>query len=122
MGSLQFVLSILYLVGCIIATDLPRLDSQSAPQPALGKSYYTVFPKNGADTSKTSDFIRQIVGAEDLLPWTDVKDQLMHWTVEASPEEVFQLQGNNGIDHVNEFHPPPPPAATRNIRDTPTVE
>jgi len=122
MRSLQFVLSLLCLVSCILAANLPRLDSQSAPQPALGKLYYTVFPKNDADTSKTGDFIKQIVGAEDLLPWTDVKGQLMHWTVEASPEEVSQLQGNTGIDHVDEFHPPTPPAATRSIRDTPAVE
>ncbi|CZR66019.1 uncharacterized protein PAC_15919 [Phialocephala subalpina] len=119
MPSLQLVLSILCLVSRILAANLPRLDSQSVPQPAPGKSYYTIFPKNNTDTSKTGDFIKQIVGTEDLLPWTDVEDQLMHWTVEASPEQVSQLQGNTGIDHVDEFHPQNPPATTLSIRDTP---
>jgi hypothetical protein len=119
---LQFVLSVLCLVSCILAANLPRYDSQSAPQPTPGKTYYTVFPKNGTDISKTGDFIKELVGAEDLLPWSDVNDQLMHWTVEASPDQVSQLQGNTGIDHVTEFNPPAPPAATRSIRDTSAVE
>ncbi len=46
----------------------------------------------------------------------------MHWTVEASPDNVSQLQGNTGIDHVTEFNPPALPTATRSIRDTPAVE
>jgi hypothetical protein len=119
---LQFVLSVLCLVSCILAANLLRYDSQSAPQPTPGKTYYTVFPKNGTDISKTGDFIKELVGAGDLLPWSDVNDQLMHWTVEASPDQVSQLQGNTGIDHVTEFNPPAPPAATRSIRDTSAVE
>ncbi|KAG9228524.1 hypothetical protein BJ875DRAFT_477246 [Amylocarpus encephaloides] len=121
MRSFQFVLSIVCFASCILAANLPRFDSQSVTQPPAGKSYYTVFPKNDAETSKTSDFVKQIVGAEDLLPWTDVKEQLMHCTVEATPEEVSQLKGNAGIDHVDEFHPPTPPAATRSFHDTPGV-
>lgn len=122
MLSLHLVLYILFLASRILAANLPRLDSQSIPQPAPGKLYYMVFPKNDTDTSKTSDFIKQIIGTEDLLPWTDVEDHIMHWTVEASPEEISQLQSNTGVDHVDEFHPPNPPTATRSIRDTPAVE
>jgi hypothetical protein len=121
-SSLQFVLSVLCLVSCILAAELLRYDSQSAPQPTPGRTYYTVFPKSSTDISKTGDFIKELVSAEDLLPWSDVNDQLMHWTVEASPDQVSQLQGNTGIDHVTEFHPPAPPAATHSIRDMPADE
>ncbi len=119
---LQFALSVLCLVTCILATNLPQYDSRSAPQPTSEKTYYTVFPKNGTDISKTGAFIKELVGVEDLLPWSDVNDQLMHWTVEASLDQVSQLRGNTGIDHVTEFNPPASPVATRSIRDTPAVE
>lgn len=118
MLSLKYVLSILCLVSCSLAANLPRLDSQSAPQPAPGKSYYTVFPKDDANIADTADFIKQTVSAEDLLPWSDVKDQLMHWTVEASPVEVSKLKSHTGIDHLDEFHPPHPPVAARSHHDT----
>lgn len=85
---LHFVISVLCLVSCILATNLTRYDTQSAPQPTPGKSYYTVFPRNGTDIYKTGEFIKELLGAEDLLPWPDVNDQLMHWTVEASPDQV----------------------------------
>jgi hypothetical protein len=119
---LQLVLSVPCLVSCILAANLPQNGSQSAPQPTPGGKYYTVFPKNGTDISKTGDYIKELIGAVDLLPWSDVNDQLMHWTVEASPDQVSQLQGNTVIDHVTEFDPKAPPAATRSIRDTPAVE
>ncbi|KAH8650665.1 hypothetical protein BGZ60DRAFT_437001 [Tricladium varicosporioides] len=52
--------------------------SQSGPQSALGKSYYTVFPKNDADTFKTIDFIKQIeIPAEEYLVFAkDGKNQV----------------------------------------------
>lgn len=119
---LQFVLSVLCLVSCILAANLPQNDSQSSPQPTPGKKYYTVFPKNGTDVSKTVDFIKELVGTGDLFPWSDVEDQLMHWTVEASPDQASQLQSSTGINHITEFDPPAPPAATRSIRDTSAVD
>lgn len=90
--------------------------------PSPGKLYYTVFPKSDTDISKTGDFIKQLVGVEDLLPWSDVNDNLMHWTVEASLDQVSQLQGNTGIDHVDEFNPPAPPTTTQITRDIPAVD
>jgi len=118
----QFAISVLLLVSCITAANLPQRDSQSTQQPSPGKAYFTVFPKNGTDISETADFIKELLGTEDLLPWSDVQDQLMHWTVEASPDQVSQLQGNTGVDHVTEFNPPPPPATTHRIRDARAVE
>jgi hypothetical protein len=114
----QLVLAALCLVGGVLATDLPQDGGLSPPQPAPGKAYYTVFPKSGTDVSTTGDFIKEVVGTQDLLPWSDVSDQLMHWTVEATLDQVSQLQDNSGIDHVTEFDPPAPPANTRRIRDT----
>lgn len=46
----------------------------------------------------------------------------MHWTVEASPENVSQLQGNPNIDHVGEIQIPAPPANTLRFRDTSSIE
>ena len=119
---LQSFSALLCLASCILATNLSRHDSQPVPQPAPVKTYYTVFPKNDTDISKTGDFIKELVGAEDLLPWLDVNDQLMHWTVEASPDQVSQMRGNTGIDHITEFNPQASPVATGSIRDTPAVE
>lgn len=119
---LQLFFSVLCLASCILAANLHRYDGRSISQPTPGKAYYTVFPKKGADISKTGDFIKALVGANDLLPWSDVNDQLMHWTVEASPDQVSKMQGNTGIDQVTVFIPPPPPATAHRIRDTPAVE
>jgi hypothetical protein len=100
-SRLQFFIFVFCLASCILSANLPRLESQPSP----GKSFYTIFPKNNTDTSKTGDFVKQIVGTEDLLPWTSVSEQLISWTVEASPEEVSKLQENTDIDRVTEFHP-----------------
>lgn len=76
-------------------------------QPAPGRSFYTISPKSDIDTSQTADFIKQIIGAsaDDLLPWTNPQEQLISWTVEASPDEVAQLKGYADIDRVIEFSP-----------------
>ena len=46
----------------------------------------------------------------------------MHWMVEASPENVSQLQGNPNIDHVGEIQIPSLPANTLRFRDTSLIE
>ncbi|KAG9237195.1 peptidase S8/S53 domain-containing protein [Amylocarpus encephaloides] len=111
---LRLFMSIIYLSSCTLTANLPRLDRK----PAQGKSFYTIFPKNGTDTSKTSDFIKNVVGAEDLLPWTTLQDQLVSWTVEASIVEVTQLRGYIDVDRINEFHPPKPPHSSTNTTQT----
>lgn len=71
-----------------------------------GKDLYTVFPKQGTDTAATMEFIKSTVNNHDLHPWTDVHEQLMSWTVEASPSEVTQLEGHEGIDRVAKLEIP----------------
>lgn len=124
-SPLQLFVSILCLVSYTLAANLPRIDRQPAP----GKAFYTVFPKDSADTSKTTDFVKNIVGAEDLLPWTDLDEKLISWTVEASTDEAAQLRSYADVDSVAEFHPPKaptenstPPVATPTVRDTAAVE
>lgn len=99
---LPFVIPLFCLVSYTLAANIPRLNRE----PASGKAFYTIFPKNGTDTSKTRDFIRGIVGTEDLLPWTYLEEHLVSWTVEASPEEVIHLKDYGDVDNVVEFHPP----------------
>lgn len=98
---LPFFVYIICLFSYTLATNLPRIDRQPSP----GKALYTIFPKNGTDISKTSEFVKNIVGTEDLLPWTNLQEQLVSWTVEASPDEVTQLRGYADVDTVVEFHP-----------------
>ncbi|KAM6524140.1 hypothetical protein FSOLCH5_004744 [Fusarium solani] len=52
------------------------------------------------------EFIKSTVNNHDLHPWTDVHEQLMSWTVEASPSEVTQLEGHDGIDRVTKLEIP----------------
>lgn len=94
------ILSLCCLVSYTLAANIPRLDRE----PALGKVFYTIFPKNGTDTSKTRDFIRGIFGTEDLLAWSDLEENLVSWTVEASPEEVAQLRDLDSVENVVEFN------------------
>jgi hypothetical protein len=115
MRALNLLFSFLCIFSCVLAANVPPV-SHSVPQPASGKAFYKVFPKNEIETSQTSEFIKKIVGTEDLLPWTDVMNKLMHWTVEASLEEVNQLKANPGVDRVEEFHPPAPPVGARSTR------
>ncbi|RSL86760.1 hypothetical protein CEP52_015739 [Fusarium oligoseptatum] len=68
--------------------------------PKKGKDLYTVFPKQGTDTTVTMEFIKSTVNNHDLRPWTDVCGQLMSWTVEASPSQVSHLEGHGSIDRV----------------------
>lgn len=122
---LPLFISILCLVSRTLAANLPRLNRQPSPS----KAFYTIFPKIGTDTSKTREFVKDIVGTEDLLPWTDLQEQLVLWTIEASPDEVAQLRGYADVDKVVEFCPAEAPAdsgtsftITRSIRDMPAVE
>ncbi|CAG8958713.1 hypothetical protein HYFRA_00011555 [Hymenoscyphus fraxineus] len=100
-SPLPFMLSVLCLVSCTIAANIPRLNRE----PTSGKLFYTIFPKNGTDTSKTREFVQNIVGTEDLLPWTDLEEHLVSWTVEASPDEVGKLREYADVDNVVDFHP-----------------
>lgn len=122
---LSFVTYVLCVISCTLAANLPRLNRQPAP----GKAFYTIFPKGGTDSTKTSEFVRNVVGAKDLLPWTNLQEQLVSWTVEASPEEASKLRGYADVDNVIEFHPaeqptePGTPLATaRAVRDTAAVQ
>ncbi|RTE72385.1 hypothetical protein BHE90_013197 [Fusarium euwallaceae] len=74
--------------------------------PKKGKDLYTVFPKQGTDTTVTMEFIKSTVNNHDLRPWTDVCGQLMSWTVEASPSQVSHLEGHGSIDHVAKLEVP----------------
>lgn len=87
-------------------------------QPAPNKNFYTIFPKNSTDTSKTGDYIKNIIGTDDIQPWTNLQQQLISWTVEASTSEVGQLQGYSDIESVVIFNPPvPPEGPSVSIRD-----
>ncbi|KAI1142334.1 subtilisin-like protein [Hypoxylon sp. FL0543] len=116
-SHLSFLYWFLFLITSVQAVKGPRA---AGTQPDPGKQFYTVFPKAGVDTSKTVDFIKATVGADDLLPWTDVQDKLLHWTVEASDEEFTRLQQYADIDRVTKFDPPPQPSkiARRDPRDS----
>lgn len=111
---LPFFISIICLVSYTIATNLPRLDRQPSP----GKAFYTIFPKNGTDTSKSREFIKSIVGTEDLLPWTNLREQLLSWTVEASPDEVTLMRNYADIEKVVSY-PMEPPAESSISRHSP---
>ncbi|EHK97231.1 putative Subtilisin-like protease 2 [Glarea lozoyensis 74030] len=113
MRALSLLLCFFSILGCLLAANVT-----SVSQPAAGKAYYKVFPKDDIDITKTSDFIKGVVGAEDLLPWTDVKDKLMHWTVEASMEEVEVLKGDEGVARVEVFVPPTAPVSARSAEDS----
>ncbi|TVY78560.1 Subtilisin-like protease [Lachnellula suecica] len=69
------------------------------------KAFYIVFPKNGTEISKTSDFIKTVLNTEDISPWTEPQEPFISWNVEASPNEAAQLKGYADIDRVVELHP-----------------
>lgn len=86
-----------------------------------GKDLYTVFPKDGTDTSSTVEFIKSVIEDDDLHPLLDVEDHLTSWAVEATPGEVAELQNFDGIARVTkleiaEHHPSSPEA------DSPTTQ
>lgn len=84
---LIFFIYILCLFSYTLAANIPWMDRQ--PDPA--KAFYTVSPEDGAETSKTTDFVYCLVGAEDLLPWTDLNEKLISWNFETSTDELAQL-------------------------------
>jgi hypothetical protein len=51
-----------------MTANITLIASHAVPQPASGKLYYKIFPKKDIDTAKTREFIKRIVGADDLLP------------------------------------------------------
>jgi hypothetical protein len=75
---------------------------------------------------ETAAFVKTTVGTEDLLPWTDVSNNLISWTVEASDDELAQLQGYVGIDQITKLDLPAQPTqgshasvvTTRTLIDT----
>ncbi|KAK9420104.1 putative Peptidase S8/S53 domain-containing protein [Seiridium unicorne] len=93
---LPLSMALLGLNTWTIAADVPR----ASRQPALGKAFYTLFPKQGIDLSATEKFVKSITDADDLLPWADISDTLVSWTVEASPDEIETLKSNDGIGRV----------------------
>lgn len=102
---LHFLAFSIHFITWTSAANAARMDSQPAPN----KDFYTIFPKNGTDTSKTGDYIKNIIGTDDIKPWTNLQQQLISWTVEASTSEVGQLQGYGDIESVVLFNPPVPP-------------
>ena len=71
-----------------------------------GKSLHIVVPKDGTDTSLTADFIKSIIGNDNLHPWTDVGGHLMSWSVEASPSDVPKLELHKDIARVSKLELP----------------
>ena len=90
--------------GSNVASDAKR---QIAPETSL----FTILPKPGADQSATADFIKSVVGVDDLMPWTDVSGSLMSWTVQASEDEVAKLQVYTGVGEVKKLDLPTPLSA-----------
>ncbi|KAK9774038.1 putative Peptidase S8/S53 domain-containing protein [Seiridium cardinale] len=84
------------------ATDVPRTSRQPAP----GKAFYTLFPKQGMDVLAIEKFMKSTLGIDDLLPWTDISDTLVSWTVEASPDELETLKSEDGIERVVQANSP----------------
>jgi hypothetical protein len=117
MRALGTLLSLFSLISSIVAANIPLTVSHSNSQPTSGKSYYQIYLKDDTDTTSTSEFIQSIVGAENLFTWIGVNDRLMHWTVEASPEEVTQLKANKDIDRLDKSHPPLPSAVIKYTDD-----
>ncbi|KAL6409703.1 putative Subtilisin-like protease 2 [Ilyonectria robusta] len=65
-----------------------------------------MFPKEGTDISATANFIKSTVENHDLHPRADVGEQLISWTVEASPSEVTKLEDYGGIARIVKFEIP----------------
>lgn len=112
-SHLRILALVLFLTTSVMSTDMPR-STQS--QPENGREYHSVFPEEGADTPDTVDFVKVTVGADDLLPWINVNDKLVSWTVEATSQEVAQLQDNANINRVTKLQLPPHP--NKAIRST----
>jgi hypothetical protein len=108
------IISLLCVASSTQAIHLPRVNKE----PEHGKAFYTVFPKKDTDNDKTRDFVKDVIGNEDLMSWTDIKEQLISWTVEASPVEVTKLQGYAGVDKVVVFHPPKAPYGVSAVKST----
>ncbi|RDL36626.1 uncharacterized protein BP5553_05978 [Venustampulla echinocandica] len=102
-----------------MGTTLERAEGSELRQPSPGKAFYTIFPKKGTETSKSSEFVKNIVGT-DLLPWTNLQEQLISWTVEASPDEVTLMRNYDDIEKVVPYpmEPPAQPGTPRTVPRT----
>lgn len=105
--QLPFLVCFVFFVTFVLAATMPCTPQR---QPAPGKESYIIFPRAGSDASDAANFIKATVSAGDLLPWTDVQENLISWTVEASGGEVARLQAHAGIDQVTKLELPPQPA------------
>lgn len=113
----MFILPWLLLVLVPLSTTANvSLASERTPEP--GKDLYTVFPKEGTAVSATVDFIKSTVQNHDLHPWADVSEQLISWTVEASPSEVAKLEGYDGIVRIVKFEIPAHQGKQRRRKNT----
>jgi hypothetical protein len=117
MRALKILLSFSSVISSILAANTLPTTSHSNSQPISGKLYYQIYLKN--DTTTIREFIQNIVGAKSVFSWIDVDDRLMHWAVEASPEEVTQLKANKDIDRLDEIHSPLPSSVIENTDVTP---
>lgn len=116
--SLPFFLSLflIFVTGGSAADVHRMLHSQRSP----GKDYYNVFPTPGSDYNSTASLIKTTVGTDDLNPWTDVKENLVSWTVEADDDQVTTLGNHPGIKQITKLALPA--AATPTGADTTTQE
>lgn len=65
-----------------------------------------MFPKEGTNISAAANFIKSTVENHDLHPRADVGEQLISWTVEASPSEITKLEDYGGIARIVKFEIP----------------
>jgi len=101
------------------------MDPAATPESAQasGNVYYNIFPVPDTNYSDTASFIASTVGSSDLSPWTDVRDNLMSWTVEADNNQVAQLSSYANIKQVTRLDIPlAPSTAPKGLgEDVPTT-
>ncbi|KAH7142026.1 peptidase S8/S53 domain-containing protein [Dactylonectria macrodidyma] len=114
----MFFLPWLLLVFVPLSTTA-NMNLPSERIPEFGKGLYTVFPKEGTDISATAGFIKSTVQNHDLYPSAEVGEQLMSWTVEASPSEVTKLESYDGIVRVVKLEVPAQQEKKRRQKDLP---
>jgi hypothetical protein len=73
------------------------------------KALYNIFPTSDTDHGTTGSFIMDLMKTNDLMPWTDVQNNLVSWTVEADTTQVAQLINHPGIKQVTKLDIPAPP-------------
>lgn len=103
------ILSVLTATAAAAPMNTGFLDPVATPD--AGKAFYTVYPQQNADHDTTANYIKSVVGEQDLLPWTNTKDQLLSWTIEATSDEAAKVKTSSGVDRVETFVPPAVPAS-----------